>query len=112
MPATPRRRRLAGAGMLLLVVGCGQEPAESGSPFVDIVDNDFDPGRIAVGAGETVQWTNTGAATHTVTFTDGGPDSGPIMSDATFSTTFAEAGEFTYRCGLHPRMAGSVVVTE
>ena len=43
---------------------------------VSIVDFAFQPASIEVPAGSTVTWTNTGAATHTVTADDGAFDSG------------------------------------
>ena len=57
-------------------------------------------------------WTNSGAATHTVTADNGAFDSGRLASGATFSQTFDTAGTFTYHCEIHPQMTGTIVVTE
>lgn len=82
-----------------------------GAAAVDIVDNAFEPQQLEVAVGDTVEWTNTGEATHTVTFDDG-PDSGNLDSGATFSHTFEAAGDLGYVCSIHPNMEGTVVVSE
>ncbi len=82
----------------------------SAGAAVDIVDNAFQPATVEVASGSEVTWTNTGDATHTVTF-DEGPDSGDLASGDTFSETFDEAGEFAYVCEIHPTMEGTVTVT-
>jgi plastocyanin len=76
---------------------------------VDIVDFGYDPETITVAVDETVTWANTGATTHTVTFT-GGPDCGNVASNAGISRTFDTAGTFEYICTIHPQMTGTVVV--
>lgn len=123
MRATTRYRYLpAAAAAVLLLAGCGagQDPT-TGPPdgddpdagvTVDIVDNDFSPDSIEVAVGDTVVWTNTGEVDHTVTFDEGGPDSGTMQPEATSSNTFGEAGEFSYVCTIHPTMQGTVTVTE
>lgn len=122
--ARPGTHLVGVALAIVLLAGCGagQDPTTSppenddadvtaGQTTVDIIDNDFSPDRVEIAAGDTVEWTNTGALPHTVTFTDG-PDSGSLDSGETFSHTFAEAGELAYACSIHPAMQGTVVVTE
>ena len=56
--------------------------------------------------------TPTTPQAHTVTADDGKTfDSGSIDPNATFSFTFKSAGTFTYHCGFHTYMKGTVVVT-
>ncbi len=108
---------------LLTALGCGLVLG-LGTPFdllgqgetvnVSIVDFAFNPKTITVSVGTTVQWTNNGGAPHTVTSTSGSPafDSGTLSSGETFRHTFTTAGEFSYRCSIHPSMTGKVIVAQ
>jgi plastocyanin len=79
---------------------------------VSIVDFGFEPADLTVAAGTTVTWTNTGAATHTVKWSDGAPESTGLTSGATYQRTFDTAGSFPYVCGIHGSMSGTITVTE
>ena len=82
-------------------------PSTSG---VTIVDYAFSPQAISITAGDTVQWTNSGQAAHTVSANDGSFDSGKVASGSRFSHTFASPGSFVYSCQFHPDMVGTVTV--
>lgn len=102
-----------------LAVACGDDDdggdgdaAEPGAQVVEvsIVDFAFEPAEIAVPVGTTVRWVNEGAATHTVT---GGPlDSGEIPGGDDYEATLVAPGTVEYRCTIHPRMQGTVIVEE
>ena len=77
---------------------------------VAIKDFSFDPGAAAVKVGDKVTWTNQGGVAHTVTFDEGGIDSGSLAAGKTFEQTFATAGTFAYHCSIHSSMTGTVVV--
>ena len=79
---------------------------------VQVVDFAFEPATMTVPVGSTVTWTNSGSRPHTVTADDGSFDSGRLDPGEQFSQTFDQAGTFTYHCGFHPEMQGSIVVTE
>ncbi len=79
---------------------------------ISVVDFAFEPGTVSVPAGATVTWTNTGSRPHTVTADDGSFDSGRLDPGEQFSQTFDQPGTFTYHCGFHPEMQGSIVVAE
>ena len=79
---------------------------------VTIVDFGFEPADLTVAAGTTVTWTNTGAATHTVKWSDGTPQSSGLTGGATYQRTFDSAGSFPYVCGIHGSMSGTITVTE
>src|SRR5215212_4894621 len=81
-------------------------PAEAA---VSIIDFSFEPATLDVPAGATVVWTNEGQAPHTVT--GDFADSGVLEPGQTFSHTFAESGEFSYACAIHPQMTGSIRVS-
>jgi plastocyanin len=87
-----------------------EPPAAAGS--VSIVDFGFEPTGLSVPVGTTVTWTNTGAATHTVKWSDGAPESDGLANGATYERTFDAAGSYPYVCGIHGSMAGTVTVTE
>jgi plastocyanin len=78
---------------------------------VSIVDFAFQPMAIFVGVGETVEWTNTGNADHTVDSDTEIFESGTIDPGETYSYTFDDPGIFPYHCDIHPHMRGMVVVT-
>ena len=84
--------------------------AAQGGSAVAIVDFAFDPMLTGVAVGNAVTWTNYGAETHTVTADDSSFTSGPLAAGESFRATFAAGGSYTYRCRIHPRMTGTVVV--
>ncbi|MDO8362734.1 MAG: cupredoxin domain-containing protein [Actinomycetota bacterium] len=71
----------------------------------------FDAPALTVPAGTTVTWTNADAFAHSVVAHDGSFRSDSLGTGASFSHDFGSPGEFTYLCGIHPSMAGSIVVT-
>ena len=86
-------------------------PAATGGASAQITNFAFAPADITVTVGETVMWTNTDSASHTVTADDGSFDSGGIGPGATFTQAFTTAGTHTYHCTIHPSMTGTVTVT-
>lgn len=88
------------------------EDAGSDTARVAIADNSFSPITADVSLGGEVVWTHRGQNPHTVTFADGGPDSGNMAAGETFRATFDEAGEFSYVCAIHSQMQGTVTVSE
>jgi plastocyanin len=97
---------LAGVGLLLSAPALG-----AGHLQVSIQDLAFQPSSTQVEAGETVTWTNAdGGIPHTVTALDGSFDSGNLGEGQTLTHTFDSAGEFQYRCEIHPAMTGVVNV--
>jgi plastocyanin len=74
--------------------------------------SDYEPNRIDVVAGGTVDWTNDSVRNHTVTDDAGAYDSGTLPSTYKFAHTFETPGAFTYHCRLHPYIRGEVDVWE
>ncbi len=87
--------------------------AATGAVAVDIVNFAFNPVTIEVKVGDTVTWTNSDAASHTVTQKPSGSgfQSGTMKQGDTFSYTFDTAGTFDYYCEFHAGMTGQVVVS-
>lgn len=77
---------------------------------VGIANTAFAPTDVTVAVGSTVTWTNSDAATHTVTF-DNGPDCGSLATGKSTTVTFGTAGTFAYHCKIHPSMTGKVTVS-
>jgi plastocyanin len=92
---------------LLLNVGAGQKPAEATVTMKNLA---FLPDTIRVKVGDTVTWVNADDRDHTVS--GSGLKSGNIKPGRTWSTTFSKPGNYPYGCQYHPRMRGTVVVTE
>lgn len=65
---------------------------------------------ITIKRGDTVVWTNMDSAPHTITGGAGGPASGTLNNNGSYSFTFNTAGTFSYHCNFHPSMTGVVVV--
>lgn len=91
------------------------QPAASGpaagGTAVDIADFAFNPQSITVSAGDTVTWTNSDTAPHSVVFDDSSITSSENLNQGdTFEADFATAGTFAYICGIHSNMTGTVVV--
>lgn len=70
----------------------------------------YNPNPIMVAVGGTVTWKNNDSISHTSTADGGAFDSGILGPGASFSKTFQAAGSFTYHCGIHPNMVGTVTV--
>ena len=96
-------------------IGGGGSPrgysSQTGMGDVSIVDFAFQPMAIFVGVGETVEWTNTGNADHTVDSDTEIFESDIIDPGETYSYAFDDPGIFPYHCDIHPHMRGMVVVT-
>jgi plastocyanin len=91
-------------------------PKGTSSPGCETSNACFSPASLTINAGDTVKWTNTDTAAHTVT--SGSPSNGPdgvfdsslVMGGASFENTFDEAGSYDYFCMVHPWMVGNIQV--
>ena len=91
-------------------------PVGTSVPGCETTNECWTPASVTINAGDTVEWTNSDTAAHTVT--GGLPADGPsgvfdsslFMAGATFSHTFEEAGSYDYFCMVHPWMVGNVQV--
>jgi len=70
----------------------------------------FVPSEIIVAPGTTVTWVNNEEMPHTVVDLNRGFRSKTLVKDASFSFTFATAGDYNYLCSIHPNMKGKVIV--
>lgn len=105
--------------LAMVLFGCSSYSTPNATPppstvtsgnAVTISNFSFSPGTLTVKAGTKVTWTNKDSATHTVTSDSGVFTSGNLLSNGTFSYTFASAGTFPYHCTIHTSMKGTIVV--
>jgi plastocyanin len=84
----------------------------SGEAPVRIVNFEFKPKTVVVTPGTKVTWTNDDTNLHDVK--DTSPLANPVSSEMskgeTFAITYAQPGTYSYVCGIHPYMTGSVEV--
>ena len=108
---------LALAGMVALA-GCASAagdtgPAPQAAPAINtsevgLRDVKFVPAVIEVPAGTTVTWRfDDGSVPHNVS---GDGFSSPVQSKGTFTHRFDRPGTYDYRCTLHNKMRGQVIV--
>ncbi|MEJ2261079.1 MAG: plastocyanin/azurin family copper-binding protein [Nitrosopumilaceae archaeon] len=91
-------------------------PTGTAVPGCEETNECYLPASVTINVGDTVEWTNSDTAAHTVT--GGSPAEGPsgvfdsslILGGAQYSNTFEEAGSFNYFCMVHPWMVGNVQV--
>jgi plastocyanin len=84
-------------------------------PLVIIKDFNFMPQEITIKRGQTLRWENHEKRQyHSVWFQAlGEPEPADyLFPDDSYEREFKQAGSFPYRCGPHPRMTGTVHVTE
>jgi len=91
-------------------MGGGMGGDQGGATDIDIVDFSFQPSMVFAHPGDTVEWSNQGGASHTVTADNGAFDSGTISPGGGFSETFDTPGTYKYHCEIHPNMHGTVLV--
>jgi plastocyanin len=121
-----RSTRLAGPVILALAAalaagGCGSgtkrnqgaQVTAPGEAPVRIVSFQFTPQTVTVKPGTKVTWTNDDTAVHSLK--DTSPLATPVSQDlgkaATFSITYERPGSYSYICGIHQYMTGTVTVT-
>ncbi len=76
--------------------------------MADRYRNVFRPRTVRIERGDSVRWVNVGNVTHTATADTW--DSGAVNPRERYVRRFRRAGEFRYRCVLHPEMTGVVIV--
>ena len=85
-------------------------PSASANASVEIRNFAFSPAIVTVSKGATVTWTNNDSPPHSVVSDTGAFDTGVLSNGESKSVTFSTAGTFTYHCGIHPSMKGTVIV--
>jgi plastocyanin len=82
----------------------------SGSVAASVKDFAFDPAAITAKVGDTVTFTNSGAAPHNATLDAGGCATPDIQPGSSGGLTFSAAGTYPFHCTIHPDMKGTITV--
>ena len=84
----------------------------SGEAPVGIVNFEFKPQKVTVKPGTKVTWTNGDTAIHAIKDTSSlaTPVSKDLGKGDTFSITYDQPGSYSYICGIHNYMTGTVDV--
>lgn len=80
-------------------------PAAAGS--VSIANFAFTPSEIVVAPASVVTWVNHDNVIHTIKFKD---HEQKLQPGESYSLAFGDRGEYPFQCGIHPSMAGKVIV--
>ena len=120
-PRPVARIIVCAAVSLVLLGACGKsgggdkgaKGAVAGTePAVRIMNFQFSPTSLTVKPGTKVTWTNDDTTVHSIK--DTSPLATPVSSDlgkgATFSITYDRPGSYSYICGIHQYMTGTVTV--
>jgi plastocyanin len=71
----------------------------------------FEPAKMTIAVGDTVQFVNSDEEPHTVTAKDGTFNSNALDTNQTWNYTATKPGTFPYLCSIHPFMKGTLTVT-
>jgi plastocyanin len=94
-------------GSMLLALALNTRATEAP---IQISKFTFTPQEISVTPGTTIIWTNRDETPHTIIASDGSFVSKAMDTDDRYEHTFADEGDFSYFCTLHPFMTGIVHV--
>jgi plastocyanin len=79
--------------------------------IVDIKNMVFSPSKLSISTGDTVVWSNSDNVPHMVNASISTEFQSPLFNQGqTFQHVFPKAGNFDYRCAIHPTMTGSITV--
>jgi len=70
----------------------------------------YSPNPVTIARGTTLTWINNDSTTHDQIADAGSFNTGDVAPNAQASVTFQNAGTFTYHCGRHPNMVGTINV--
>jgi plastocyanin len=102
--------RWAGAlAIASILVGAAASAVTAADKTIHVGDFAY-PSSTTVRVGDTVTWSNTSGAAHTVT-ADGGSFDKSLPDGGNASVTFTTAGSFAYHCTIHSSMTGRILVT-
>ena len=87
--------------------------SSAGQSKIEIKDFAFNPQSITVKSGEKITWINRDEEPHTVVSVGKQfKKSSALDTDQEFTITAGAPGTYTYFCSVHPKMTGTIVVTQ
>lgn len=96
-----------------LAVGACGSSEKSSAAAVRISNFQFTPKALTIKSGAAVTWTNDDTAVHSIK--DTSPRATPVSRDLaqgdTFSITYERPGTYSYICGIHQYMTGTITVS-
>jgi plastocyanin len=105
------RRFLLAATLAALVPGCAGHAARTPVLHRVVIRGfKFDPARLEVAAGDTVEWLNRDLVPHTATARSGGWSSDSIPPDGSWRIVPTIRGAEPYGCRLHANMKAQLDV--
>ena len=88
-----------------------EQPAKAKTYNIEIRGFAFNPSSLTIKAGDTVTWTNEDSVLHKIASDSGNELSSDALSNGqTYSHTFTVAGIYSYHCGIHTSMKGTIIV--
>jgi plastocyanin len=108
------------AGSALLVAACGGGKDNSDDPVTlggmnetVVMDNmQFEPGNLQVPVGATITFTNRDSATHDAQADDESWETENLENGDSEAVTFDTAGDWLYKCTIHPAMKARITVVD
>ena len=89
----------------------GAKPVPKSGTVVAVADFLFGPEKAEAKVGQPVTWANMDDSPHQVTLSGpNGRRSGVMLKGQTETMTFDAPGVYSYICGLHPNMKGTIEV--
>jgi plastocyanin len=86
----------------------GMDVDAGGKVLVSIKGFAFVSDNLKVSPGTKITWTNFDSVRHSVV--GNGFNSGTLNKGQSYSFTFTKPGTYTYYCGFHPDMKGTILV--
>jgi plastocyanin len=100
-------------GVLAMTASCASVHRSGAHPRVARVavrNFAFDPGTIEISLGDTVEWVNHDAFTHSAVADGRSFDTGNIPGEEGRAFVPREKGTIAYHCSWHPTMRATIVV--
>lgn len=99
---------------ILLILSSLSAFAGGGDALVIIKDFKFIPQEITIKKGQTLRWENQEKRQYHSVWFEALDEEEPdyIFPEESYDRQFNQTGKFPYRCGPHPEMLGTVIVTE
>lgn len=91
--------------------GASASGSPTGEAEVKIDNFSFSPTPLKIKTGTTVVWKNGDDVPHNIESAQHKFSSPVLDTDQKFQFVFADPGEYTYFCKLHPKMTGKVIVS-